>query len=364
METALQREARQLIQQATDDGTEYGVQAAVYHRGQCILDISAGTANVDAKTPVIASTLFPVFSATKGVAAAAVHMLAQRGRLRYDDRIAELWPEFAGNGKQGITIAHALCHTAGLARLSPRLTPEQIADWQAMCRVLCDMTPQTEPGSRMEYHAMTFGWLLGEIVRRVDGRSVERFIQQEICQPLGIHDLYLGIECSDDGLHARVATLYEPGAATLTGDEPASVPPAVQPLPAWMNTRQARAIPQPATCGVMSARALARFYAALLPGGVDGVELLPPERVRRATCPPAGVQPDGPRPMAMGFRTFPDLAGPASFGHAGYGGSLGLADPERGIAFGYAHNLFTPQGEALRDALLRRVIEHTGNRRS
>jgi CubicO group peptidase (beta-lactamase class C family) len=348
--TDISQQMQDLLDQMVAQGRERGLQLAVYHKGQLIIDICSGTADASGR-PMQLDTLVPIFSVGKGLVATIIHLLVERGKLTYDMPIAKVWPEFAQNGKQGILLRHALSHTAGLQLMPPGLKLEDILDWQKMCAGLAGATPASVPGAQQVYHAVTFGWLLGEVARRVDGRPFTELLRDEICRPLGITDLFTGLADSEQSRVAILEEQFAPGATPTVPNVgfPADVAAAMMPLYAWMNMPQVRSACIPASNGVASARALARLYAALLPGGVDGVELLPPTRIRKATVRqmPNTAQDNPPR-MSLGYF----LGGPAdimssrisAFGHGGYGGSIGFADPRHQLAVGLTKNLFCPQG--------------------
>lgn len=339
----MQRKIQKLLDAAVSDNQERGIQIAAYFKGERVIDAWAGAADPEGKMPVDGDTLFPIFSSGKGIVATVIHLLAQRGKVLYDARIAEYWPQFGVNGKEAITVRQALAHTSGIPQMPEGASLASVCDWDRMCAEIAALPPLWTPGSKMEYHAMTFGWILGEVARRVDGRDFVRIMQEEICRPLGIADMYMGI---GDEVESRVAMLEEPGAAAAAAQAtgPQSVSPAVMPLHAWMNRADARRACIPASNGIMTARALARHYAALLSGGVDGIELLSPERIRLAT--EAQRLNDGTA-IHMGLGYFlggkDSLMGsrPTAFGHGGYGGSLGFADPECQLALGLTKNLFS-----------------------
>src|SRR5262249_30235725 len=138
-------------------------------------------------------TLFVVFSCTKGITATVIHQLAERGLLDYDAPVAGYWPEFARNGKGGITVRQLLTHAAGVPQIPESLTPDNMSDWERVCRAVADLTPLWEPGTKIGYHAVTYGWILGEVARRADGRPFGQIVQEEICRPLGIDSLFVGI---------------------------------------------------------------------------------------------------------------------------------------------------------------------------
>lgn len=343
--TDVQSTVQTLLDDLVSSGAERGVQAAAYLDGKLVVDAWAGVADTETGKPVDGDTLFTVFSSTKGVTSTVIHLLAERGVLDYDAPIATYWPEFAANGKERVTVRHALTHAAGIPQRPTSVSP---TDWEGMCREIAALTPLWEPGTQHGYHAGTFGWILGETARRADGRPIQQIVAEEIAHPLGISDaLFFGI--SDDA-ESRVATL-ENDASIMNA--PAASPDSLlgRAMPnskeyyAFYNTPEARRAVQPAGGGIMSARALARHYAALIGNGVDGVRLLPPERVCTATALQTNAKDvvlGLPMRRGLGYM----LGGTASpmseritaFGHAGYGGSIGFADPEYRFAFALTKN--------------------------
>jgi CubicO group peptidase (beta-lactamase class C family) len=303
--------------------------------------------------PVDGDTLFTSWSTTKGFVATCVHILADRGTLDYDDSIARYWPEFAANGKGAATVRHALTHSAGVPQMPDGVTPELMTDWDGMCAAIAALPPLWQPGTKTGYHAWTFGWILGEVIRRVDGRPIARFAREELCDPLGIEGFYLGIP---DAVEPRVATLRQDerhlrDSQTLGGLMRQAAPPDVT-TAAVVNRPDVRRAAIPGGGGIMNARAIARHYAMLAGfGELDGVRLLSPERIDiiRALQTDA-LDETGQVRARKGLGYFlggPEdaggsiTAGPTGreFGHGGNGGSYGFADPERGLAFGLTKNL-------------------------
>jgi CubicO group peptidase (beta-lactamase class C family) len=339
----LQGRIQNLLDALTEAGKERGAQVAIYQNGRLIVNAWAGIADVRNGRRVDSNTLFPVFSTTKGIMATVIHLLAERGQLEYDRPIAHYWPEFAANGKEGITLRHALAHTSGLPNMPAGLTPARVCDWEYMCRAVAKLKPLWPVGDRFSYHPVTYGWLLGEVARRVDGRALQPFLEAEVTGPLGISTMFVGVPAD-----------LEPTVAFLEEDPDPPVPPApedwveepvtwcMQPLTHWMNRSDARQAGLPGSNGIMSALAIARHYAALLPGGLDGIELLPPERVRVATTPQVVNGPSEQKTElnhALGYGL--DQEGfKGAFGHAGHGGSAGYAIPSHGVAVGVARNRF------------------------
>ncbi len=332
------------LEELIASGVESGLQVAAYHHGELVVDTWAGLADVESGRPVDGGTLFTSFSCTKGVTATAVHILVERGVISYDEPIAAHWPEFARRGKQHATIRHALTHRVGVPHMPDGVTPESMSDWDGMCEAIAALEPLWEPGARTGYHAYTFGWILGEVIRRADGRPINQFVQEEICAPLGLDGIHLGI---DDATEPRVATLVD---GPRPADAPAAppdaliaraIPPAVGILAEPYNNPVVRRAALPAHGGLMNARSLARLYAALAGGGeLDGARILPADRVRTATR----LQTDDldlaiqqPVRKALGYFQSGAISamGPrmTAFGHPGAGGAIGFADPEHEFAF-------------------------------
>ena len=342
---SIQKAIQSLLDRLVDDGTERGVQVAAYVHGRLVVNSWAGIADFETGQPVGEETLFPVFSTTKGMVATVIHILVEKGKLSYEDRISDYWPEFGARGKESITLRQSLSHTSGIPQMPAGIGFAELCDWDQMCKMIADLAPLWPPGTRNDYHAMTFGWILGEVARRADGRAFPQLLEEEICRPLGIRTMFAGIP---DGVNAEIARLEEYGLAAVTPDDPAprSVPVSLGPLHAWMNRPDVRKACVPASNGIMSALAIARHYAALLPGGVDGIGLLPPERVKIATVPQTPEHPQGDdysKDRGLGYRlggqgSLCDLK--SAFGHAGYGGSTGFADPVSGLAVGFTKNLY------------------------
>jgi CubicO group peptidase (beta-lactamase class C family) len=297
-----------------------------------------------------------VFSTTKAMAALCAHLLADRGRLDLDAPVARSWPEFAQGGKQALPVRHVLSHQAGLAALREPLPTEALYDWERMTGALAAERPWWEPGSASGYHAMTFGYLVGELVRRADGRTLGRFFREEVAEPLGA-DFHIGLPASED---ARVAELVPPSTAELAAAGAAAVPDPASLLgkvmgnprlePAEANTSAWRRAEIPAANGHGNARSVARVMAALARGGALGrVRLLREAALSRAIEEQC-LGPDLVLPLAMrwglGFMlSHPGLPlgpSPRCFGHGGWGGSLGIADADARVSWAYVMNKMSP----------------------
>lgn len=354
MHEALQQQLQQMLDEAVASGASRGTQVAVYYGGACAASAFAGTLDAQGSQPVREDSLFPVFSVTKGVAAVLIHRMVYDGRLAYDAPIARYWPAFGQSGKAHITLRHALCHTAGLACLPNDLPRETLDDWDAMCRYMETMAPQYEAGSSIAYHALTYGWLLGETAAQADGRPFDQIFREEIAAPLGLKAMRMRVDADEDD---RVAWLTEAAPPKPVDGPLASIPACATPLGAYRNIPASRRTCQPAASGMMSAESLARFYAALLPGGVDGITLLPQPVLDLAAAETKG--PDNPDHRSMGFTVSSEspIYGVEGFcvGHGGYGGARGFVNRTHGFAFGFTHNHFSPEGDALELRLVQAV---------
>ncbi|MFF1320878.1 serine hydrolase domain-containing protein [Streptomyces chartreusis] len=341
---------------------ERGAAIAVYRDGRKVVDLWAGTKDVDGTEPWQRGTAQVVRSATKGVAAAVLLALWQRGRLDLDAPVAEYWPEFKARGKERVLVRQVLNHRAGLPVLDRPLTPQESLDPLRGPEAVAAQAPVWEPGTEHGYHALTYGWMLDGIVRRVTGKGTGEWIADEIAGPLGA-ELWLGLPAAEEaaGRAGRVGRVEAPEPAsgavlkarpkrwvTDAYTDPDSLTrrafAAITPFPD-QNDPAYRASALPATNGIATADGLARVYAALI-GEVDGVRLLDAATVERARA----EESSGPdRVLVVNTRfglgymlhgTASPLLGPGSFGHPGRGGALGFADPEAGIALGYVTNGF------------------------
>jgi CubicO group peptidase (beta-lactamase class C family) len=342
----LQQQVQQTIDELVESGTERGMQVVAYHHGEQVVDAVAGVADPATGRPVSAGTVFYNWSIAKGAASTIAHQLVERGLFGYDTPVVELWPEFGAHGKQAVTVRHVLNHTAGVPGIPLDTTAEDLCDWDKMCAAIAGAELWWEPGTKVGYHAYTFGWIVGELVRRATGKPISQVLRADVAGPLGVADeLYFGMPPSE---HHRLARLEDlPGAAEMIGQMPPDLPmfkaaPAsLFPDAALGNRTDILAADIPAG-GKTSARAIARMYAALL-GEVDGVRLLPPERVREATALSSSGTDEifgMPTTWALGYSL--GLPGPTSFGIGGAGGSYAFGDTASGIAFAVTKNRHTP----------------------
>lgn len=335
---------------------EVGAAFSLYHRGEKVVDLWGGIADVDTGREWAEDSIVMVFSSTKGATAICAHLLAERGELDLDAPVAEYWPEFAAGGKQDIPVRWLLSHQVGLPIFDNPLTPEEFVKWAPPVNALAAQSPIWTPGTQHGYHSGTYGWLVGEVVRRISGKSVGTFFADEVAGPLDL-DFWIGLPESeesravpmieidlqgsvdDQALTARRRDLL---AASRDPESLLARPSTTGPLDP--NSRAFRAAEIPAGNGIADARSLARMYASLIGDGVDGIRLLNDETVARATA----EQSNGRDAVlhiqtrfSLGFElNLPHghLGQEGAFGHSGAGGSLGFADPKAEIAFGYVMN--------------------------
>jgi CubicO group peptidase (beta-lactamase class C family) len=341
----LQRQVQDAIDELVATGAEDGLQVAVLHDGRVVVDAVAGLADPRTGAPVAPDTLFFAASTGKGVATSVAHVLVERGELSYDQRLADAWPEFGAHGKDGVTLRDVLLHTAGVPGLWPEIQPADLGDWYRVCAFIAHQAPWWPPGTQTGYHALTFGFLLGELVRRATGRTLAAALREEIAAPLGIADeLHFGVPAQ---LLASVAWQGPRGAAPPP-PQPGSpfdraIPPGVQPTAAFANCPDVLQADVPSQ-GTMSARAVARMYAALL-GHVDGIRLVSPQRLQTMTATAfSGVDRVVGIPTTLALGYSPARLGgvesrPGStFGMLGSNGSAAYADIDSGVAVAVMRN--------------------------
>lgn len=348
--------AAQALRDAIAAGTETGVQLVAYLDGELVIDLWGGLADVDTGRSVEPDTLFNVYSVGKPVAATALHLQVERGLLSYDIRVAAIWPEFGANGKDGTTVAHVLTHRSGVPHMPAGIVPENVGDWDLVCAGLAASQPMFRAGEKTAYQAMTFGWIVGELVRRTDPqkRSFSRFVADEIAAPLRAPDLWFG---APRAVHCRIASHINANA----GDPPpppnawreAGLPAALALVPEIFERADMREASIPAVGMLANARSMARFWAMLAHGGtLDGARLLAESTIHAASLPrPISDEPDpvmynvplalseggfwrgGDNPRACSLQT-----SPRAIWHPGAGGSIGWADLDTGLAVAFCHN--------------------------
>lgn len=311
---------------------------AVVRDGALVVDLWGGHADAARTKPWQPDTLVNVWSCTKGVVALALAMLVARGKLDYAAPVARWWPEFAAGGKAQITLDLLLSHQAGLNGLSVPMDEAGMLAWTPYVEALAAMAPLWEPGSRAIYHALSFGHLAGEVLRRVEGRSIGRFVAEEFAGPLDA-DFFIGLPAREDH---RVAEMI---AGPKTSDWVATVlaskfPHAcANPTPMALapNHRAWRAAEVPGGNGQATAKALARIYGMM----VAGDTLIGRDTLLEAARPRVrGIDESfgAPTAFAAGFQIDNPLTGKGAFGHSGWGGSYAFADPSAGLGFAYVTN--------------------------
>ncbi len=366
---------------------EVGASVCITVAGETVVDMWGGMADPKTKAPWKKDTVSVVFSCTKGATALCAHMLASRGKLDLDAPVTELWPEFGAHGKERVTTRMMLDHSAGVPVLRAPVKDSGVYEWDYMTDRLANEEPFWVPGTRNGYHAMMFGWTVGEMVRRASGKSVGTFFRDEVARPLGL-DFWIGLP---EAIEPRVAPIVpfivkpEQMVTPFLKDlaDKSSIPALfLFNSGAWRaggaNSREGHAAEVPAGNGITNARGLAGMYAPLATGGgklVDARTLARMGEVSMATHDDATLR--IPTRFALGFMKSMDnrkrslgakvfgedcdsviLSSPA-FGHVGAGGSLGFADPVAGMSFGYTMNRMGPgvlmndRGQALVDATYR-----------
>jgi CubicO group peptidase (beta-lactamase class C family) len=364
-------------------GSEVGAAFAAYHRGEKVVDLWGGVADQTTGRPWQDDTLVLVYSTTKGITAMCANRLAQEGALDVEAPVASYWPEFAQAGKETVTVADLLSHRAGLAWVDGTMTVEEMLDWDPVIKALERQAPSWPPGTAHGYHATTYGWLVGEVIRRVTGRSIGTYLRDDIAGPLDA-DFFIGLPSSEEPRVARLVTFMEgltsgrptgnllPPGDTGSGPDLARLAelapsylakdgPLFKALMApggaladeeiWHSPRL-HAAEIPAANGICDARSLARLYGACVSEvtttSATGFRILTPEQVDRAVRP----QTAGPDSVLLGLDiqwglgfnvnrgliAAAGLGGPRAFGHFGMGGSAGWADPDAELAMAYVMN--------------------------
>ncbi|MSQ42255.1 MAG: class A beta-lactamase-related serine hydrolase [Dehalococcoidia bacterium] len=350
---------------------DVGAAVCVYLDGRAVVDLWGGYRDAARTAEWTADTIVTTYSNGKGWLATCMNMLLDRRVIDLDTPVAHYWPAFAQHGKDRVLVRHALTHTAGLPAPSMRVPDEAIYDFEQMLEYVAASEPFWAAGAQMGYHAATFGWINGGVLRHATGMDPGEFLRREVAGPLGL-DLYWGTAPADD---ARTATFLPP--APTPQAEPSRTQAQGQlsdmhkkvfnnPPRRWRdaNTRQWRAAVIPASNGHASARGLGRMYAAIGCGGsLDGVTLMSPASVLRACTEQAAgedVITGGYVRRGLGFAlpapgTEEAQQGPSAFGHGGLGGSHGFADADHRLGFGYVMNQAGPNVD-LRYPSLRRAV--------
>lgn len=347
-----------------EQNLELGAAVAVYYRGQLVADLAGGICTPGLETTYSRNTLQPIFSATKGITALAANILADRGQLDLEAPVVDYWPEFAQAGKFWIPVRCLLTHQSGVLGLDKPVSLEQLLDWNLVVESLAAQQPDWQSCVQHGYHTMTYGFLVGEVIRRVTGLSVGKYVAQAIAGPLQA-DLFIGLAKE---VRARVVPIHLPEMDPEKLGLPDSGPYAARavnwilpPLrPSDVNRVEVQAAELPAANGIASAQSLAKMFAAMI-GPIDGVRLLSWEAMNRARRERwrgldlvMGVE----NALGLGFllpSEWCPLGGAGSFGTAGFGGSRAWANPELGLTFAYTPNLCSLGHFDAREARLSRA---------
>jgi CubicO group peptidase (beta-lactamase class C family) len=354
-----QKQVQNAIDRLVDAGTERGMQVAVYRGRDLVVDAVAAIADPESGRTVTPDTPFYNFSVGKGAASTVVHVLAERGLFGYDTPVVKLWPEFGAHGKQSVTVRHVLNHTAGVPGIPLDTTIEDLCDWDKMCAAIADEELWWEPGTKVGYHAYTFGYIVGEIVRRATGKRISQVLREDVAGPLGVADeIYFGMPESE---HHRLARLEDAPSAGPMPEMPPDLPmfkagPMSTFPNAYLGNRTDVLSADIPAGGKVSARAIARMYAALLTE-VDGVRLISPQRLREATAVSASGMDQvfgNPTTWGLGYAigglgSMEDF--PMVFGLGGVGGSFACGDTATGIAFAVTKNRLTSDFSAATELL-------------
>lgn len=353
---------RNEFEQNFASGQELGARFALVEKGELVVDLWAGFADRQRTKPFDETTLTPVFSTTKAVAALLIARLVDAGKLDYGQPVAEVWPEFAQAGKGAITLEQVMSHQEGLSGFPDEMEPSLWFDWDAICAKLAAMAPLWPPGSASGYHPVTFGYLAGEIFRRVDGRTMGTALREDLAGPFGL-DLWIGLP---DAEHHRAADLQRPSGLPNFGEineatKAAFLTPWAS--PAGRGQAEWRRMEIPSANGHATAPALARLMGALANDGwLDGKTILSPALIAEASRERIHGQ-DLVLPFVMswgaGFmrNSAVKVWGPGeqTFGHSGWGGSCAFADPQSGLAGAYVMN--KQSTDLIGDARAKRLIE-------
>jgi CubicO group peptidase (beta-lactamase class C family) len=331
---------------------EIGMQVAVYLHGELLIDAAAGS-TAPGGGPVDTETLFPVLSVSKAITATAVHLQAERGLLDYHRPVADYWPRFAANGKEQITVAHVLAHQSGIPQMPAGVTPETMCNWDWMVAEIEQLIPHFPPGTANAYQSINYGWLLGELVRRTDrlARPFGRFVREELCEPCGVGDLWMGLPAEQDHRMAALVSPRPEQPENETSLSRAAKPPGVDIGPPLYNRTEIWRACLPGTGAIMNARSGARLFALLANGGeLNGNRLLSPDRIRSfTTLRSHSDKPDlvilgGGRvspPIGVGgywLSGSPMGGGPGVLSHGGGSTSSIFVDIDKGLSVAISQN--------------------------
>ncbi len=372
-----------------EEGNEIGSAFCVHVDGRKVVDLTGGSFDAAGSRPYGPDALQLVFSSTKGATAVCANLLAQRGLLDLDAPVTTYWPEFAQAGKGSMPVRYLLCHQSAVPAVDRRLSPEELQAWTPIIDALAEQTPFWEPGTAHGYHALSYGYLVGEVVRRITGKSLGTFFADEVAGPLGL-EFFIGLpEEYEDRVSPIVGANFEGAGTGDSGASGGALEGYASTLVArslnlggairdrdWMNQRAWHAAEMPGGNGITNAASLSRLYAALIGPLDDGPReaLLTKAQVERARTPLTS----GPdqvfasvgftleqKKIGLGFwRSSPVtlFGGEGSFGHGGAGGSYGFADPENHLAVGYVMNKMAMEfvGDARSHGLVKAVYEAVG----
>lgn len=381
------REAREVFEKSISSGFELGAAIAIEIEGEMVMDLWGGTDNPDTNSEWSENTIVNVFSTTKGVAAICLLQLVEENLVDLDTPVAKYWPEFAQNGKENIPIRYLFCHKSGLSGISKPLPDDAWYDWDLICESLAEQSPWWEPGSAHGYHAITYGHLVGEIVRRVSGKTIGEYFRQHIGDPLDL-DFWIGLPDSEfyrvSNLKPSLTTPLQNLLMPLIKLMPNKIlPPFIRMLldftdtstipgaafsnpslsmeePFYVNEPEWRKAEIPAANGHGTARSLAKLYGILANGGKrDGVHVLKPETIEMARKTESdgndlvlgGIHSKFGLGFMLGTEHVSMGPGSGSFGHGGAGGSLGFADPDNKISLGFIMNQMHPGITAWKTAI-------------
>lgn len=364
---------REVFEKNFTGDVDVGASVCVLHRGEPVVNLWGGFVDQEASAPWREDTLVNVYSTTKGIAALAFALLVQDGLLSYDDPVNRFWPELTAGGG-GLTVGQLLAHQGGLCGLSEPVAVEELYDWDRMIRRLEAQQPFWTPGTAAGYHAVVWGYLPGELVRRLTGLTLGELLARRLAGPLGA-DVFIGLPESEDH---RVAPVIGPNRARRQPDfgalagitMPELYPvalqnPVIKPFrdassPVWRRAEIA------AANGQASASGIARIYGAAASGWQGSDSPFDRSTLDALTAERVGMEPDlvlG-MPVRRGAGVILNTDGQYgpgrhSFGHSGAGGSVGFADPEEGLAFGYAMNQMQTNldGDTRAGRLVRAVYE-------
>ena len=345
MNVELNEKVKTLIKNQIKKGRQLGIQVSAYQYGEKIIDTWVGIMGPNDSRPVQNDSLFCCASTTKGVTSAALHILADKNILDYDEPVTKYWPEFGKHGKDKITIAEAFSHQTGVYK-RPKDRDFDATDWESGLRYIEESKPAFEPRTKTAYQALTFSWIAGGIIQKASGKTPSEVIREEIAMPLGLEDeMYVGIP---EGVEDRLTTLeiWDPTTWPIPRDSIVfEALPYTREEWAAYNSMKYRKACLPSSNGHFTAHALAKMYGALANGGeVEGVRLVSPERVgymqKQMTWSDDLISGPGRKSIGFFLGGPNEIYGPreTAFGHGGSGGSTGFADPDVGLSIGITLN--------------------------